>query len=206
MRKNKFQMKREETYHRLIENGIEVLLEKSYSKTSIDDIVNAAGFSRGAFYFHFKSKEDYFFHIMSLNDKRRAEDWSMLPYQFDPETTSLRDMLEISLITNLHNEFNKTNREGFSGWALVVIEFYQTTKNDPSIKRRLKEIHQFWEDDLTTLITALQERGFISASIKIENAVNQFLFATNGFFVNHDLYDKKDLNLLFEAYLKIFTV
>lgn len=48
----------EETVRRILEISSKLFYEKGYEKTSIQDIVNALGMSKGAVYHHFKSKEE----------------------------------------------------------------------------------------------------------------------------------------------------
>ncbi|MEW5553112.1 helix-turn-helix domain-containing protein [Peribacillus frigoritolerans] len=45
--------------NKLIQSGIELFSKQGYSRTSIDQIVKHAGYSKGAFYAHFSSKEEF---------------------------------------------------------------------------------------------------------------------------------------------------
>jgi AcrR family transcriptional regulator len=45
---------------RLLESAKILFSQKGYYATSVEDIVESAGFSKGAFYFYFKSKEELF--------------------------------------------------------------------------------------------------------------------------------------------------
>lgn len=201
MKKNKFQMKKEETYKHLIEKGYFVLLKKGFSKTNIADIAEAAGYTRGAFYFHFESKEDYFIHVMKYHDEKRGDEWSNLPYQYNPEVTPLKEVLKQSVSSLWENVYEDTK----SGWLLVGIDFYQSAKDDPSIKPQLKEIHKNWEDDVAQYVRALQDQGYVPSSINPEEAALQFIMATYGYMVTFYMYDKKDFNILLNFYLKIFS-
>jgi len=46
------------TIDRIVNQAMKLFLEKGYHGTSIDDITQAAGLTKGALYWHFKSKED----------------------------------------------------------------------------------------------------------------------------------------------------
>lgn len=59
MKKNKFQIKREATFESFIDAGLNLLIDRAYIMVSIEDISRAAGYSKGAFYVHFVSKEDF---------------------------------------------------------------------------------------------------------------------------------------------------
>ena len=57
----------EETVEKILEVSLKLFLEKGYEETTILDIVNhLGGLTRGAFYHHFKSKEEV---LNALNDK-----------------------------------------------------------------------------------------------------------------------------------------
>lgn len=54
----------EETRHQLLEAAQRVFAEKGVSRTSLQDIAQAAGVTRGAIYWHFKNKAELFNAIM----------------------------------------------------------------------------------------------------------------------------------------------
>ncbi len=70
--KNKFQIKREETFESFIDAGLHLLIERAYDSVSIDDISKAAGFSKGAFYVHFESKEDFLKHLLERRQIKKG--------------------------------------------------------------------------------------------------------------------------------------
>jgi AcrR family transcriptional regulator len=59
-----------ETAHRILIQAMRIFLEKGYHGTSIDDITRAAGLTKGALYWHFKSKEDLLKRIIEEFEKR----------------------------------------------------------------------------------------------------------------------------------------
>jgi AcrR family transcriptional regulator len=52
--------KRQRTRARLIEAAVEVIREKGYNRTSLEEVARRAGMTRGAIYNNFKDKEDLF--------------------------------------------------------------------------------------------------------------------------------------------------
>ena len=56
----------EETVEKILDVTMRLFSEKGYEHTTIQDIVDALGMSKGAIYHHFKSKEDI---IDRLNDR-----------------------------------------------------------------------------------------------------------------------------------------
>ncbi len=59
-----------ETSHRILTQAMRIFLEKGYHGTSIDDITQAAGVTKGALYWHFKSKEELLKKIVEEFERR----------------------------------------------------------------------------------------------------------------------------------------
>lgn len=61
---NKKQQQSEETKRRIAEAAKALFMQKGYRSTSIENIVEATGSSKGNIYYHFKSKEGLFLHLI----------------------------------------------------------------------------------------------------------------------------------------------
>src|SRR2546427_11992467 len=48
----------------LLEAALEVFAERGYRDSSVDEIAERAGYSKGAVYWHFSSKDDLFFALL----------------------------------------------------------------------------------------------------------------------------------------------
>ncbi|PLS26374.1 TetR/AcrR family transcriptional regulator [Bifidobacterium parmae] len=60
----------EETERRILDSARRLFAEKGYEKTSIQDILNDLGLSKGGLYHHFKSKE-------AILDQLNADEWAI---------------------------------------------------------------------------------------------------------------------------------
>ena len=58
------QQRSEETRIKIIEAAIKLFSNNGYNKASVDDICAEAGISKGAFYHHFKSKQELFLALL----------------------------------------------------------------------------------------------------------------------------------------------
>lgn len=58
------QQRSEETRTRIIESAIKLFSNRGYNKASVDDICAEAGISKGAFYHHFRSKQELFLALL----------------------------------------------------------------------------------------------------------------------------------------------
>ena len=71
MRKlNHKNLQSQETANRILYQAMRIFLEKGYHGTSIDDITRAAKLTKGALYWHFRSKEDLLKTIIGEYERR----------------------------------------------------------------------------------------------------------------------------------------
>jgi len=78
----------EETIQKIFDASLELFKEKGFDKTTILDIVERVGMTRGAFYHHFKSKEDVLYALME-----RSYDVSMK--QLDASLSGLEQLRQL---------------------------------------------------------------------------------------------------------------
>lgn len=115
----------------IIEKSIEILSERSIASTSIQDITNACGISKGAFYLSFKSKEELLIAIfeyivqdmtskyqdllnLQVDPKEKLTQYFMLSFQFFENnspfiSTHIRELINIvdqNVIEKIHQYFS----------------------------------------------------------------------------------------------------
>ena len=61
---------------RFIETAMKLFAEKGYHATSIQDLVEAWGISKGAFYHHFASKEELLLEVLRYNSEKMVADFT----------------------------------------------------------------------------------------------------------------------------------
>ncbi len=76
---NKRRYEGEQTKKNIADKALTLFSRKGYAVTSIHDICDAAGCSKGNLYYHFKSKEDLFLH---LEEQAFTEWWEQLAKLF----------------------------------------------------------------------------------------------------------------------------
>ena len=70
MARNKYP---EETVRRILDTAERLFVEKGYDRTSLQDILDETGLSKGAVYHHFASKEDIFYSVCDRIGRRNGE-------------------------------------------------------------------------------------------------------------------------------------
>lgn len=78
-----------ETKKRIYENAVELIAVRGFNNVSVDDIVEAAGVSKGTFYVHYKSKYSLIADYVSTLDLRYEGFFYSLPPDTKPTATLL---------------------------------------------------------------------------------------------------------------------
>ena len=55
---------KENSKNQILDSALKVFVKKGYSKTTMDDIVESSGLSKGALYHYYKSKKDLFLSLI----------------------------------------------------------------------------------------------------------------------------------------------
>src|SRR3990172_143290 len=58
-------LRRDRTRRRLMEAARRLFTRSGYERTTVDEVAREAGYSKGAYYFHFASKEDVLFALVN---------------------------------------------------------------------------------------------------------------------------------------------
>lgn len=69
---------RELTLQRLVEAAQKLIAKKGFAASSVEDIAEAAGYSRGAFYSNFASKDDLFIELLRRDHQAGMEEFKTL--------------------------------------------------------------------------------------------------------------------------------
>jgi len=96
----------EQTIKKIVSISTTLFLEKGYDKTSMQDIVNELGMSKGAIFHHFKSKEDIFGAVVTnIAHEQMAEFKNLLDAKM--KNLSAKDKLTQILSVGLNESENK---------------------------------------------------------------------------------------------------
>lgn len=91
MARNKYP---EETVRKILDTAERLFIKKGYDRTSLQDILDETGLSKGAIYHHFASKEDIFYSICERIGRRNGEALAQL--RDDCTLTGLEKLRSIS--------------------------------------------------------------------------------------------------------------
>jgi AcrR family transcriptional regulator len=113
----------------LLRAAEQVFARVGYEKAQVEEIAVAAGFSKGALYAHFKSKEELF---LALYERKTASYQAQLRQALEstPNREEKTDAFR-SFYINLSKE---------KDWALIILEVKLFIRRHPEVKVRLRQI------------------------------------------------------------------
>jgi AcrR family transcriptional regulator len=114
---------------KLLDAALEAFAENGFGGTRIEDVCERAGYTRGAFYSNFASKEELFFALFDRHAERVLERFEKQAAALGTGPLTLRD------IAAALADFDDAERT----WYLVTTEFTLSAIRDPQAAQRLAE-------------------------------------------------------------------
>jgi AcrR family transcriptional regulator len=131
----------------LLAAAAEVFAERGYSAATLDQIADAAGFSKGAVYSNFASKDDLFLALIQEQSESMVREYAQLDEADDSDPASR--------IAALADVYLRRDADLTQAWALNA-EFDLWALRNPEVQRRLVEGSRAVRD----LVTDLVQRHF----------------------------------------------
>jgi AcrR family transcriptional regulator len=118
---------REETRRRVLAAAAAVFAERGYEATTLEDVAAAAGFSKGAVYSNFASKQELFLALMRERIEERLDAVRDVAEQAGSATERIaRAGSELAELLARQPE-----------WHLLFLEFWARAIRDPQLRREL---------------------------------------------------------------------
>lgn len=150
--------RREETRQKLLDSAFSVFATHGYERATVDEIVREAGFSKGAFYVHFGSKEDLF--------------WAMLEGRIDVLQETMRGALDPAQPT-AENErrvleaifaLDKEDRH----WPALFVEFVAQAARNERVREKLNEMYRRWHSFTVELLEEGRLAGRVRKDLDVD--------------------------------------
>lgn len=152
-----------ETKKRIVGAAKELILKKGYKATSIEDIVKATGSSKGNIYYHFKSKEGLFLHLIEEWDTEWEQRWREKEASYPTATDKLYGMVEQLALDELDHPMSKAMDEFMNDESLaddVRVKIAEIFANHFAFNKQLLEegiiAGEFAQGDAETLSVVLE--------------------------------------------------
>lgn len=174
----------EQTRQRLLDAAIVVFTEKGYAKTRLDDVAEEAGYSKGAVYSNFKSKEDLALAVLDQFRGQRLEE------------------IADQILTNGHDEqfWIERAQGGTHVGNLLSIELWVHAHHNEALRDKLVERNRHAYAALAKLLSGKDE-----PLEKHKDFVNLISALSTGFTVHYALDpDPKLMELWSTVATKLF--
>lgn len=173
--------KPEETREKILDVAFQMFKEKGYEKTTILDIVKGLeGLTRGAFYHHFKSKEDVLYALLEQRENPEKE----LEIVQNPELNGLEKMKTLMIHYGLKDLC-------FDGDGVALSHIFLDLLKDPRfLAEQVKEI----QIEKAQWLLVLVEEGMADGSIKKQDPqiLTELILLFLNFWMIPTIYESKD--------------
>ncbi|MFY0714571.1 TetR/AcrR family transcriptional regulator [Seonamhaeicola sp. NFXS20] len=167
------ELKSEITKQHIIHEAFKLFYENGFKSTSINDVMKATKMTKGAFYHHYKNKEQLGIEVIKLKIQKRVYDGMIAPLQ---KTGNAIEILEDTFLNRiksfpLHDKQNGCPLNNF----INEIGNYET-----SYQLALKSIIEKWKSALVALIEKGKKQGNIKNEIPSESVAIYLISAFEG--------------------------
>lgn len=128
---NKHQLRTEATRRALLKSARRIFAHDGFEACRLEDITAAIGHTRGAFYAHFRTKEDLFFALLEQEAEKRLK---QINAALEPCKTSNERLAAL-------REFF-VSRVSDRRWAMLTMEFKLFAVRHPGMRPRLVATHR----------------------------------------------------------------
>jgi AcrR family transcriptional regulator len=119
-------LKKDEIRARLIQAAAEIFAAKGWEKTTLEEIAEAAGFSKGAVYSNFESKDELFFSLMERQIDDRI---GMVETVLSDESDTKRRIEKVGAALM---DLSRQSPE----WQILFIEYWLRAARNPKLRER----------------------------------------------------------------------
>lgn len=140
---------RKATRKKLVDAALQLFSTSGYDRATVDDISEAAGYSKGAYYFHFSTKDDILYELLRI----WTEDRSAVLATAEAEGTSPRNTLASFF------SYAATPQ-----WPGVLIEFWANAVRNPEMSKRLSGAYAGWRKQIGGMFERAAESGALNVA------------------------------------------
>ncbi|MDN3362288.1 TetR/AcrR family transcriptional regulator [Priestia megaterium] len=126
---NKKKLQSEQTKRKVADAAKALFSQKGYKATSIEDIVEATGSSKGNIYYHFKSKEGLFLYLIDEWDLEWERNWKERESLYKTTRDKLFGIAEQIILDDLNHPLTK-----------AADEFFNNEEKGSDIEERIDEM------------------------------------------------------------------
>ena len=167
--------RRQETRTRLLDAAIEVFAEAGLQGAAVEAICARAGFTRGAFYSNFDSKEQLFLALLTREFERRAADLAAKAQELEPILRERAGCVSPAEAASYIVQFFAPSQDA-TAWFVLEAEFLLLAMRDPA----LAPGHDDFMDNFYASISGVVERVLTAAGRRFVIPVERVIPVLSG--------------------------
>ncbi len=164
------QQQRQQTRTKLVEAALRVFAEQGYDHATVEEISLAAGYSKGAYYFHFDSKEEVLLELLSL----WIEEHTRRLRQFE----DLGDDTALSLVKAVESLVYRDDTD--AQWRLLLPEIWAQSHRNEKVRNSLQDAYVSWTRLLEKAFERMEREGLVMLAARPAVAASLVLAAHDG--------------------------
>jgi TetR/AcrR family transcriptional repressor of nem operon len=186
----------ERTIQKLVDAGIVLFAKYGYSNTSVDQIVQEAGMSKGAFYAHFPTKEDFLMKVLQDGISFYFKDLRELLTQENRDLVDEFIKFSIDMVVKAYEK----------GFSAVLLHSAMTCQYLPQVQQELARQMEEWRKDLTRLFEAMKKEGLIGSPLDARTLATAGMALFNGYNVQHYIDDRIDIKEILTIFVELLQI
>lgn len=190
------QQQSKQTIEKLIQSGVELFSQQGYSNTSIDQIVKHAGYSKGGFYAHFASKEEFLLTIIKEGIDFYFEDLQKALERKDRDLLINFQQYSIRLVNEAYEK----------GASPLLIQGCMISNELPQIKERLISQMEEWRQFLTHFYQVMKDEGIIGSPLDARTLAIASMAIFNGINLQHFVDERIQLEDMLAVLMELLQI
>jgi AcrR family transcriptional regulator len=165
--------KQQQTRKSLLQAAAQLFCKRGLEGASVDEVAQAAGFTKGAFYANFKSKEELF---LVMLDERFSQELERLDHAL-AGTDEPREEARAAAADFIHSA-------GDDEWPSLYFQFVAHAARNEEFRQELATRHQAMRERLGEIFGRWKEGLGVPPALPVEQITAMMFFMADGFLVD----------------------
>ncbi len=172
--------KGEATRERILDTAQSLVLDRGFSAVSIDKLIESLGVTKGAFFHHFKNKNELAVQLI--------ERYAQNDMDFFYDTLARGDKLgndplqQLLIMIGLWEEYFASLEKPYPG-CLLASYIYELQLFDDHTRKIIKNVFLTWRDELTKRFKIIAKKYRPEKSVDLPSLADQFIVLIEGAFI-----------------------
>ncbi len=140
------------THHKIVSAAERLILKRGYEGTSLNEVVGAAGVSKGALFHYYKNKQAVSRDVL----EKYAREQIFNPLEKNTAAASSVKQGLLDWLQDIHNTYAKGK---FTGGCLLGNFALELSDRDEEMREQLKQIFLQWENQLVGILKPVAAEG-----------------------------------------------